>query len=128
VPIVNTDVLAVIPARGGSKAVPHKNLRRVGGRPLIGWTIDAARAATSLSRVVVSTDSDDIAAVAIAEGAEVPTRRPASLAADDTAGVEPVLHMVEWLRDHQRYEPDVVVVLQPTSPLRKAGDFVAAVP
>ena len=119
--------LAIVPARGGSKAVPRKNLRPVGGRPLIAWTIDAARRARSVQRVVVTTDDEDVAAVARANGAEVPFMRPSELAGDDVPGVVPVLHAVTWLDTHERYRPDRVILLQPTSPLRTASDIDAAI-
>jgi CMP-N,N'-diacetyllegionaminic acid synthase len=106
--------LALIPARGGSKAIPGKNVARVGGRPLIAWTIEAARAACSVDRVVVSTDSSEIASVARGLGAEV-LDRPAGIAADDTPMLDVVLHALAALGD-----PDTVVLLQPTSPLRRA--------
>jgi CMP-N-acetylneuraminic acid synthetase len=119
-------VLGVIPARSGSRRVPAKNTQPVGGRPLIVWTIDAARRA-ALDRVVVSTDSEAIAALARDAGADVPGLRPASLAADDTPGIDPVLHVVEKLESEEGYRPDYVVVLQPTSPLRTAHDIEAAI-
>ena len=111
------DVLGLIPARGGSKGVPRKNLAQVAGKPLLAWTVEAARAASELTRVVVSTDDDEIAAEA---GVEV-LRRPAELAADDTPMLDVVRHAVSELG------PDVVVLLQPTSPLRRAEHVDAAV-
>jgi CMP-N-acetylneuraminic acid synthetase len=109
-------VVGLVPARGGSRAIPRKNLALLGGRPLIAWTIDAARAATRLDRVVVSTDSGEIAAVAGRLGAEV-LERPAALAADATP-----------MRDVVALDgPEVVVLLQPTSPLRTASHVDAAV-
>jgi N-acylneuraminate cytidylyltransferase len=111
-------VLAVITARGGSKGVPRKNLRPVGGRPLLAWTIEQARAVPELDRIVVSSDDDDILAVARAWGAETPFVRPSQLAADATPGVEPVLHAIDALPGY-----DYVVLLQPTSPLRQAADI-----
>jgi CMP-N,N'-diacetyllegionaminic acid synthase len=111
------DVLGLIPARGGSKGISRKNLAPVGGKPLLAWTVDAARAATELTRVVVSTDDDEIAAGA---GVEV-LRRSAELAADDTPMLEVVRHAIAEL------SPDVVVLLQPTSPLRRAEHVDAAV-
>jgi CMP-N,N'-diacetyllegionaminic acid synthase len=125
--VTPSEVLAVIPARGGSKGVPGKNIRPLAGRPLLSWTIDAAQAAATPMRVIVSTDADDIAEVASRCGAEVPMRRPPELAQDDTAGVDPILHAVEWLDRIERYRPDLVIVLQPTSPLRTAADIDAAV-
>jgi N,N'-diacetyllegionaminate synthase len=124
---VSVRVLAVIPARGGSRSIPRKNLQMVAGRPLLAWTIDAALRARAVERVVVSTDDEEIARVAREWGAEVPVMRPADLARDDTPGIDPVIHMVSWLSDRERYEPDVVAILQPTSPLRPARDIDAAV-
>lgn len=111
------DIVGLIPARGGSKGIPRKNLAEVGGKPLLAWTVDAALAASELTRVVVSTDDDEIAATA---GVEV-LRRPAELSADDTPMLDVVRHAVAEL------SPDVVVLLQPTSPLRRAEHVDAAV-
>jgi CMP-N-acetylneuraminic acid synthetase len=124
---MNGTVLAIIPARGGSKGVPNKNLAQVAGRPLIEWTIDAARRATSLGRVVVTTDAPSIADAARKSGAEVPFLRPSELAQDDSPGMAAILHAVAWLAEHERYHPDYVMCLQPTSPLRTARDIDAAV-
>ena len=120
--IQGESVLGVIPARGGSKGVPRKNIRLVNGRPLIAWTIEAALGSAYLDRVIVSTDSCEIADLAIKLGAEVPFLRPAELAADDTPGVAPVLHAIESLPEYSW-----VVLLQPTSPLRTEKDIDAAV-
>jgi CMP-N-acetylneuraminic acid synthetase len=115
-------ILGLIPARGGSKGIPRKNVRLIAGKPLIAWTIEAALAARALDRVVVTTDDPEIAAVASAHGAEVPFLRPAELARDDTPGINPVLHALDVLPGF-----DSVVLLQPTSPLRTADDIDAAV-
>ncbi len=113
------EVLGIIPARGGSKGVPRKNVLPLGGRPLIAWTIEAGLAAETVTRVVVSTDDDEIAAEAEAAGAEV-IIRPADLAGD-TAPTEPaMLHVLDTLRDTEGYAPDAVALLQCTSPLRGA--------
>jgi CMP-N-acetylneuraminic acid synthetase len=112
-------VLALIPARGGSKGVPGKNVRELGGRPLIGWTIAAALEA-DVGPVVVSTDDDAIAAVALDQGAEVPFRRPADLAADDTPTLPVVAHALDELAAAGR-SFDVVCLLQATSPFRPPG-------
>lgn len=120
-------VLAVIAARGGSKSVPRKNIALLGGKPLIAWTIEAARHARSITRTIVTTDDAEIASVARAGGADVPFMRPRELAADDTPGVAPIVHAVEWLDEHEGYRPDIVVQLQATSPLRTAADIDAAV-
>lgn len=109
-------ILAVIPARGGSKGIPHKNIALLRGRPLIAYTIDAARAATSLERIVVSTDDAEIAAVSRSLGAEV-VMRPAELARDETVTLTVLQHVVAELAG-TGYRPDAVMTLQPTSPLR----------
>lgn len=105
--------LALIPARGGSKGIAHKNVREICGKPLIAWTIEAALAAKGVARVVVSTEDNEIAEIARAWGADVPFMRPAELATDETPGIVPVAHAIEQLREHQD-----VLLLQPTSPLR----------
>ena len=119
--------LGIIPARGGSKSVPGKNLYPLGGRPLIEHTIASARAATSLDRVIVSTDDEDIARVARGAGAEVPFLRPAELAADDTADLPVFQHALASLWERERYRPDVVVHLRPTQPFRTPAEIDAVV-
>ena len=114
-------------ARGGSKSLPRKNLAPLAGRPLIAWTIEAALRCREVGRVVVSTDDDEIAAVARTLGAEVPFRRPPELAEDDTPTMPVIMHALHWLEDEQGYVPDAVVVLQPTSPLRIADDITGAI-
>lgn len=111
-------LLAIIPARGGSKGVPRKNIRPVAGKPLLAWSIDAARAAPSVARVVVSTDDDEIADIARQWGAEV-VRRPPALAADDSPTLAALRHAVDDLAA-QGWQADCVLTLQPTSPLRTA--------
>jgi len=119
--------LAIIPARGGSKGLPGKNLLPVGGRPMLDWSIAAATGCGRISRTVVSTDDEAIAAQARRTGAEVPFMRPAELAQDATA-TEPVLiHVVESLAERESYRPDAVVLLQPTSPLRRPGALDRAI-
>lgn len=104
---------ALIPARGGSKGIPRKNVRSIAGKPLIAWTIEAALAVRGLDAVVVSTDDEETANVARVVGAQVPFLRPAELARDDTPGIAPVLHAIGMLPQY-----DEVMLLQPTSPLR----------
>ena len=119
--------LAIIPARGGSKGLPGKNLLHVGGKPMLDWSVGAATACTRIRRTVVSTDDEAIAAQARRAGAEVPFMRPAELAQDATA-TEPVLiHAVETLAAREGFRPDAVVLLQPTSPLRRAGALDRAI-
>lgn len=121
------NVVAIIPARGGSKGIPRKNIVAIDGRPLIAYSIEHARASRSIERVIVSTDDDAIAAVALEHGAEVPFRRPAELAGDAVLDLPVFEHALLWLEEHERYEPDIVVHLRPTAPLRPAGQIDAMV-
>lgn len=118
----DSQVLALIPARAGSKGMPHKNVLEVAGRPLIGWTILAARESRFVDRVVVSTDGEDIARIARDLGADVPFMRPAELSSDEATAKDVVLHCMEELeKAGTRYE--ILVLLQPTSPLRTGEDI-----
>lgn len=117
----DVSVLALVPARGGSKGIPRKNLVPVGGHPLIWWSVQAGREAARVDRVVVSTDDDEIADAARAAGAEVPFLRPASLAEDLTPDLPVFRHALTWLADEEGYRPDLVVHLRPTSPARRPG-------
>lgn len=112
--------LAVVPARGGSKSIKLKNLAPLCGRGLIEYTFEAAKGSELLDRVVLSTDSEQIAAVARACGVEVPFMRPAELAGDDCPTLPVIRHAVEFLQREDDYRPDYIVILQPTSPLRTA--------
>ena len=116
-----TQVLALIPARGGSKGIPRKNIRLFGGAPLIAWSIAAARQSQLVTRIIVSTDDEEIAAVARAWGAETPFLRPAEFAEDKTTDLPVFEHALKWLAEHDGYCPDVVVQLRPTSPIRPTG-------
>ncbi len=116
-------LLAVIPARGGSKRLPLKNLRPLAGKPLICYTIEAARQAQAVARVLVSTDDPRIREVSLAAGAEVPFLRPAGLAGDDTPMVDVICHAVAYLVEQENQTFPYFVVLQPTSPLRTAEDI-----
>jgi len=115
--------LAIIPARGGSKGIPNKNIRDFCGKPLIAYAIEAAKQSERLSRVVVSTDSEEVASVAKRYGAEVPFLRPPALAGDLSRIFDAVEHLLTRLREDERYTPDYTVLLQPTSPLRTAEDI-----
>ena len=119
-------ILCVIPARGGSKGVPGKNLRNVGGRPLIAWSIRHALDSQTPLRVIVSTDSEEIAEVAREFGAEVPFLRPAELATDAAPTEPTILHAIEWVRN-EGWEPNLVVLLQATSPIRRANSIDRAI-
>ncbi|ARU60412.1 acylneuraminate cytidylyltransferase [Tumebacillus avium] len=115
-------VLAVIPARGGSKGVPRKNIRELAGKPLIAWSIEAATKSKYVDRVILSSEDDEIIQTAQTWGCDVPFVRPAELAADDTPGIDPILHALEQQPDY-----DYVVLLQPTSPLRTSADIDATI-
>lgn len=120
-------VLGVITARGGSRGIPRKNLADVAGKPLIAFTIDAARASRLLTRCIVSTDDEDIADTARNMGADVPFMRPAELASDTAGSVDVVRHALQWLRENGRQEFDYVMILQPTSPFRTGEDIDACI-
>jgi YrbI family 3-deoxy-D-manno-octulosonate 8-phosphate phosphatase len=113
-----TEILALIPARGGSKGIPGKNIRSFAGFPLIAWSIAAARQSEWVTRVIVSTDDPAIAAVAREYGAEAPFLRPAEISQDTTTDLPVFEHALKWLEDVEGYRPDVVVQLRPTSPIR----------
>ena len=114
---MGSDVVALIPARSGSKGVPNKNIRLLGGRPLIHWSVAAAKRSTRIDRVIVSTDSQTYAELALDAGAEVPFLRPAELAGDESLDLEFVLHALDWLSEHGE-EPERIVHLRPTTPFR----------
>jgi pseudaminic acid cytidylyltransferase len=114
--------LCVIPARGGSKRIPRKNIREFCGKPMIAWSIEAAQASACFDQIIVSTDDAEIADVARQWGAEVPFKRPGKLA-DDFAGTTPVVaHAVQWHQDHGQ-EPSAVCCLYPTAPFVEPGDI-----
>jgi len=115
------EVLALVPARGGSKGLPRKNVLPLGEAPLLAWSVAAALQGCSVSRVVLSTDDPEIRDLGRAWGAEAPFLRPAKLARDATPDLPVFLHALEWLERHDGYRPDVVVQLRPTSPLRPPG-------
>lgn len=115
--------LLLIPARGGSKGVPKKNISLLGGRPLIAWTIEQALASNA-GEVIVSTDCETIAAAAKHAGAEVPFMRPSELATDEAGSFEVAEHALRWLGENNGAIPQILVLLQPTSPFRTAADIV----
>ena len=120
-------VLGVVTARAGSKGIPGKNTRSLAGKPLIAYTIDAARASGVFDRLILSTDDEEAARIAGDLGCEVPFMRPAALCADDTPHLPVMQHAVAWMREHARYEPEWVMILMPTSPLRQSHHIVEAV-
>ena len=111
------DVLALIPARGNSKSIPKKNIREFAGYPLIAYTITAALRSKHISRVVVSTDNNEIAEIAREFGAETPFSRPEEFARDDTTDFPVFKHALDWLGTNEKYRPEIVVQLRPTSPV-----------
>ena len=113
------EVLALIPARGGSKSVPRKNIIPLLGKPMIAWAIEHALACEHVTRVIVTTDDEEIAAVARSYGAEVPFMRPVELAQDLSVDIEFHRHAVEWLKQNENYVPDMVINLRPTPPSRQ---------
>lgn len=118
--IEGLSVLALIPARGGSKGLPRKNVLQAGGRPLLAWSIEAARQSRYVDKCVVSSDDDEVMEAGRLWGAEVPFRRPAELASDTASSIDVVVHALDMLGAW-----DIVVLLQPTSPLRMAQDIDA---
>ena len=119
-------ILAVIPARGGSKGLPKKNIRVLGDKPLIAWSIEAGKRSRYIDSITISTDSQEIAAIAKQWGGNVPFLRPEELATDTAKGIDAILHAIHWHRDNG--EPfDLVLVLQPTSPLRTADHIDRAI-
>lgn len=121
------EVLGLVPARGGSKGIPGKNIRQLAGQPVIAWTIKTALACPVLNRVIVSTDDEEIAEISRQYGAEVPFRRRAELAQDDTPDLPVYQDALSWLAENEDYYPDIVVWLRPTAPLRTVSDIEAAV-
>lgn len=120
------EILAIIPARGGSKGVPQKNIKPVGGRPLLSYTIEHALASQFVTRTVVSTDALDIARVAESSGAEI-VWRPAALSGDEASSESALVHVLETLQNQESYQPDLIVFLQCTSPIRQPDDIDRAV-
>ena len=118
---------AIIPARGGSKGVPRKNISLLGGYPLVAYAIAAAKLTPSIERIIVSTDDDEVAAIARKFGAEVPFLRPAELAQDGSRDIGFMLHAIQWLREHEGSVPDYFVELRPTTPLRHPEDIEKAI-
>lgn len=114
----DSKIVAIIPARGGSTGIPYKNIKEIAKKPLIAYTIEAAKKAKYIDRIIVSTDDEKTAKIAQFYSAEVPFLRPTELAKDDTPGLLVIRHAVSYLEDVEGYEVKIVVILQPTSPLR----------
>jgi len=116
-------VLGMVGARSGSKSVPDKNIKPLGGKPLMHWIIDAAKKSKYINRIIVSTDSEEYATVARSGGAETPFLRPAKLALDASTDIEFIQHALTWLSEHEQYEPDIVLRLLATVPMQSAKDI-----
>jgi len=119
-------IFAIITARGGSKGLPRKNVKMLCGKPLIAWTIEQANKSKYVDDVIVSTDDKEIAKIANEYAAEVPFLRPEKVSLDTSKSIDVVLHAIEWLQDNDR-QYDLLVMLQPTSPLRLAQDIDGAI-
>lgn len=119
-------VIALIPARGGSKGIPGKNIKLFNGKPLISYTIEVAKQAASIDRVVVSTDDAEIAKIAIAHGAEVPFIRPSEISGDEATDYEVIRHAVDWFKDNS-FNCEVVAFLRPTNIFRTCADIDEAI-
>jgi len=125
--INNKKVLALIPARGGSKSIPKKNIYPLNGKPLIAYSIKSAKDSKYIDRVIVSTDSKEIAQVAKEFGAEIPFLRPSELAQDTTADFPVFKHCLDWLKKKEKYSPEIIVHLRPTGPLRTGAEIDKAI-
>lgn len=120
-------IIAIIGARSGSKGVPHKNIRLLLGKPLIGWIIEAAKSSKHVNRILVCTDSEEYAKIARSFGAEAPYLQPPDISHDTATDFEYVNYALDWLKKNEKYIPDVVVRLMPTVPLQKAEDIDACI-
>lgn len=125
--INNKKVLAIIPARGGSKGIPKKNIKELNEKPLIAYTIEEALKSKYIDRLVVSTDDDQIANISKKYGGEIPFLRPKELAKDNTPGIDPIIHCVNWLKENEGYNSDYVMCLQCTSPFRTVDHIDEAI-
>lgn len=120
---METKILAVIPARSGSKSVKDKNIRLMAGKPLLAYSIEHARQSRLVNRIIVSTDSEQYASIAAAYGAEIPFLRPAEISGDSSLDIDVFEHALNFLRREEGYEPDIVVQLRPTYPIRQPADI-----
>ncbi|MBQ7066422.1 MAG: acylneuraminate cytidylyltransferase family protein [Lachnospiraceae bacterium] len=116
-------ILAIIPARSGSKSVVNKNIRLINGKPMMAYSIEHAKESKYINRIIVTTDSEEYAAIAREYGAETPFLRPAELAGDNSLDIEVFEHALGWLKKEEGYEPDIIVQLRPTDPIRNPEDI-----
>lgn len=121
------NILGIVGARSGSKSVPHKNIRPLLGKPLMGWIIEAAKKSRHVSRVICSTDSEDYARIARAHGAETPFLRPAEFATDTASDMDFLTHAVRWLEENEKWKADIILRLPPTTPLCKTETIDACI-
>ena len=121
------NILCIIPARSGSKGLPHKNVKDYRGKPLLAWSIEQAQLCQYEMKIIVSTDSKEYADIAMKYGAEAPFLRPTEISGDLSTDYECMKHSVEWLKQNRQYYPDIVLQLRPTSPLRKVEDINQAI-
>lgn len=117
------EILAIIPARGGSKGIPDKNIKPLSGKPLIAWTIDAAKKSKYITKTIVSTDSREIMSIAKKHGAEVPFLRPKNISQDLSPSLDLIIHALDWFKDNKKYQPQMLILLPPTAPLRQTKDI-----
>lgn len=120
-------IYSIIPARGGSKGVPKKNIRLLEGYPLLAFSVIASKLSSKIERTIVSTDSQEIADIALFYGAEVPFLRPAEIAKDNSTDLELFQHAINWFRENEGIVPDFLVYLRPTTPLRTASEIGRAI-
>ncbi len=120
-------ILAVIPARGGSKGIPRKNIKLLAGKPLIAYTIEAAKKSRLLDRIIVSTEDKEIASIAKKYGAEVTFMRPKELAGDEVLDLPVFQHAINWLEENENYKSEIILNLRPTNPFRTADDIDNAI-
>lgn len=121
------EILALIPARGGSKRIPQKNIKIFSGNPLLAYTAKASLNSSLLTRVVLTTDDEEIRKIGLSMGLEAPFLRPKELAEDDTPSLPVIMHAVKFLEENENYKPDIIVILQTTSPLRTSKHIDDAV-
>ncbi len=117
------ETICIIPARGGSKGIPRKNVRKLAGKPLIAYTIAQALQSRYIDRTVVSTDDEEIADISKQYGAEVPFIRPSDLSGDDASTIDVLLHAIKWMEQYEKYNFDILVLLHTTTPLRRISDI-----
>ena len=117
------NILAIIPARGGSKGLPGKNIKSLNGKPLIAYTIEEDAKSKGITRTIVSTDSEEIADISKQYGAEIPFLRPEAFATDTASSVDVVVHALDYLRENENYIPDYIVLLQCTTPFKNSEDL-----